>query len=328
MKSNEKDSILTEAGTNEIEILELSLHEKYVGINVLKIREIIKYDPTQMNIIPGQKSDCTGSYIFKNECIPMVDLGAYFGESSVKEKQDNKKPDSPRILIVCEFNNNLIGFLVNKIGRIRRVSWKDIKPMPSLMSESKVMAIGVAIIDGKQLYMLDLEKIVEVIFPQKEVVSDATLGQSTDDKLRDARKSIKIFMADDSGTIRTKVTSILARENYISVRAFENGEQVLQEVSLLHKMTVENSRSLTDYIDLVLTDIEMPQLDGLTLCKKLKALSRDIKVFLLSSMITEQIVVTCSSVGADGALSKGELHQLVHKLDQLCLPELISKTKD
>lgn len=315
MKKELNDGILLESGTNEIEVLEIILGTRYVGINVLKIKEIVKFEDSMIDPMPGEKNAGVGSFIFKDQCVPVVDLGLYFNQKSERNRNN--------VLVLCEFNNNFVGFVVTQIGRIRRLTWRDVKPLPPLMSDSKVMAIGVAVIDGRQLYMLDLEKVIEDLFPPREVSRTQSSFQDSMMKLREARRNIKILIVDDSGLIRNKVSFILGAENYTNTRTYENGDQVYQEILSFHKQAIEQTVDINRFLDLVITDIEMPQLDGLTLCRRLKELSKEIKVFVLSSMITEQIVRKCNSVGADGALSKGELNELVGKIDKLCLPEFL-----
>src|SRR5690242_8398884 len=102
MDDQNNDGILLEAGTNEIEILELVLGTQYFGINVLKIKEIIRYDSSLITMIPGEKSHAVGTFIFKNECIPVIDLTVYF-------KKSEESGLKTRVLVVCEFNQHFIG---------------------------------------------------------------------------------------------------------------------------------------------------------------------------------------------------------------------------
>ncbi len=308
-----QQDILLEAGTNEIEILEFFLGGQSYGVNVLKIRQFIKYDESMVSPVPNSYHSVLGNFLFQGTPISLVDLNTHI---NVPQSED---PNLRRIILVCEFNNDITGFLTDGVNKIHRISWGNIQSPPSLTGDSSRNHItGIVIMNEQQIPMLDFEYITETISgkPRDEIERPRTLEE--DDK-KARRKEIKLLIADDSRMIRESLKEHLFKANYVSMAQFDNGLDLYKSVMQLKQKSMSAGRPITDYLIIIITDIEMPGMDGLTLCKRVKAEVPEVRVLILSSLISEQMAEKCRQVSADEFISKKEISKLVDKVDQLCL---------
>ncbi len=305
------DEILLEAGTNEIEVLELILGSQSYGINVLKTRFIMEYDPSAITEVPDSFHSVLGTIWFQNESIPVVDLKIHLGKTGEAASAD-------RIIIVCEFNKLVTGFLVDNVKEIHRISWENIKPPSPIVTSHETKVTGMAVIENKEMVMLDFEGIIG------DIIGDLTLLMSgkkeVDEKpeLAPSRGEIKMMIADDSRVIRQQIEHKLNEANYTTITQFDNGKALFDAILNTHERAFNEGKDITDYLIIVITDIEMPGMDGLTLCKKVKERFPRIKVMILSSLISKEMSYKCQAVNADGYLSKKDLNQLVSRIDELC----------
>ena len=299
-------SILVESGTNEIEVLEVTLHECSFGVNALKIREIVKYTAKALTALPGLHPSVMGCMVFHGKTIRVVSLAAYL-------KMPTDKPIGDRwVVLVCEFNNQLTGFLVERANAILRISWKDIQSPSELIRKSGAPITGIALLGERQILMLDFESITETLFGTPHALRPVTLN-SNEAAQEALRGEVSVIVADDSGMIRKKVAYLLEQAGYKKLILLEDGAQAFQAVSQIQPMSGTH---------LLITDIEMPQMDGFALCLKSKSLHPDLKVLVLSSMITEQMAERCRTVRADAHLSKADINQLIQVADGLCLKKI------
>jgi two-component system chemotaxis response regulator CheV len=132
---------------------------------------------------------------------------------------------------------------------------------------------------------------------------------------------VKIVLAEDSGTIRRMLINVLEKDGYTQVADFDNGLSAWQRIEELVKLAQNEGRSVSDRLNIVITDIEMPQMDGLTLCKNVrqKLDGKQLPVLMFSSLINEQMARKCEGVGANGYISKPQFGRLVKMIDTLCL---------
>lgn len=299
-------NILLETGTNELEIVEFFIEKakgikEFYALNVIKVQEIIKLP--QITKVPAKPHDSfLGLIRVRNEVIPLIDLGIYLFNMPLPE--DGK-------VVITEFNQMKVGFLVSGLTRIHRLSWQDISPPVEITYGDKTPCItGVVKFEDRIVFMLDAEKIVDEMAHLFE-----KSGISTSNK-----KTIEhpVIIADDSPTVRKLLISNLKGFNISFVA--KNGEEALN-----YLLSLKNSAgNILDKCALVITDIEMPQMDGFTLTKKIKEdpVLNKIPVILFSSMITDKILHKGKAVGADGQISKPD----IPKLSQLAL-EFIEKAK-
>lgn len=282
---SENEGILLESGTNELEILEFKVGEEHYGINVMKVRELLALQP--LTEIPDSHPALDGVILIREDMIKQINLIKYMGkEEGVQD-----------LIIVTEFNLTKLAFRVTELCNIERVSWKDIEPVEGFQADMSI--IGVVKYEDRLIMMLDFESIVNSILP-----SIPKIDYDDIKKLANARLAI----ADDSKLILKMVRSFLEEGGYEDIISFNNGQEVLDYLE-------ENPNS----IDVLITDIEMPQMDGLTLCKRIKENKalKHITVMLYSSLITDDIRHKGISVGADFQINKPEFQSILQQLSEI-----------
>ncbi len=312
IQSPVKSNILLESGTNEVEIAELGICNQTFGVNVAKIREFIPYDTIDISKMPGRHPSVMGVFILRGHSVPLIDLDLHLGLAR------ECKYDTRQIAVVMEFNNMATAFVADYINQIHRVSWKDFKPLDSYLANKSSMVVGSITIEDREVLVLDLEHIVGEIFPSSIINYDESKFSA--DNMPSYRKDIKIFFAEDSAIIRTQISKILGKVGYDKLSVFDNGLKALNAIKEIVEKSREEGEDVKKYISLLLTDIEMPQMDGLTLCREVKQeLRMETPVVMFSSLINVQMEKKCRSVGADGVANKPETEKLIDLIDKLTL---------
>ena len=244
--------ILLESGTNELEILEFRIGNNSYGINVAKIREILPYkEPTP---IPNAHPCIEGIFMPRDEIITIIDLA----KTLKMPESQNKSSD---MYVVTNFNKLNVGFHVHSVVGINRVSWADIsKPDATLNGGGASVATGIIKLDGRLIVILDFEKIVSDISPETGLkVSDIDhLGPRE-------RNNTPILIAEDSALLGRLICDSLAKAGYTNVTTTMNGEEAWNTLNTYQKNGV-----LDQKVKLVITDIEMPKMDGHRLTKLIK----------------------------------------------------------
>lgn len=317
----EKQGILLESGTNEIELIEFYLGSQSFGINVHKLREIIPYDETKTTVLPESPPSVVGTFLVRGNTIPLIDLNVHLRRSPSEEA-----PTAGRqVVLVCEFNRCVNGFLVDGVNQIHRISWKNIQPLSAFIGRYRPRFTGSFEIGGREILIVDLEHIVAELDPEAGLSYTAPeavpVSAPTELSLEERRGQCRLFMAEDSAIIRESILRILHSSGYTQICAFVDGEACYDEI-LVRKKNLKNGDGVEDQLfDLLISDIEMPKLDGLTLCRRVKEdpLLKHIPVIVFSSLITEQMVFHCQQVGADGYISKPQITELVAMIDGFLL---------
>ncbi len=294
--------ILLESGTNELEILEFRVGENYYGINVAKIREILSYQtPTP---IPNSDPRIEGIFMPREDIISIIDLC----EVMHLPKKDTIDGD---MFIVTNFNRLHTAFHVHGVAGIHRVSWADIiKPDSTINSSAgEGMATGIVRIDGKLIIILDFEQIVAKINPETGLKAS-----DVEHMVGRARNDSPILVAEDSTLLSKMIVNCLQQAGYENVTVTNNGQEcwdLLQEYL--------RSGSLDQKVSCVITDIEMPQMDGHRLTKLIKESPdfQHIPVVIFSSLVNDEMRRKGEQLGADAQLSKPEIGSLVEELDSL-----------
>ncbi len=294
---NENSGILLEAGTNELEVLELLISGQLFGVNVLKIKQIISYDPDKIATLhaPDIHPAIKGTFLFHEVPILLTDLNCYLFP--------DRKPiesSSPQVVVVCEFNNSHQGFLIDAVDRIFRCSWDQIQAPTSIISEGDSMVTGIVTAEGNDVLLIDFEAIIDDISGGSELEDNEDSVRNLSREERAIRQSTKILIADDSHLVREQTEALLSQQGFFNLTICDDGAKAFA--------AIEANRAAP--YEFVVSDIEMPQLDGLTLCRKLKESKSPSKVIILSSMISEQVAVKCKQVGADAYLSKEQIREL------------------
>ncbi len=298
--------ILLETGTNEFEIVEFFVGSQSYGVNVAKVREIIQYNQRFVTPIPEHHPAVMGLYSLRGETFPLIDLS-----STLKSEGD--KSSTRRVIMVCEFNTLVNGFLVDGVRQIHRKSWEDVKPVGGLVGQGKSMITSTVNIDEKQMLILDLESIIADIYPPSVMTPDENVSEQMSAK----REGIKLIFAEDSSIIRDAVTAILKKAGYVNTTAVKDGKEAYDLIVDMKAKADRNRTTVREYLSGIVTDIEMPRMDGLTLCKKVKVeMGLSIPVVVFSSMINEQMAHKCREVGADAFITKPKSTELVDLIDR------------
>lgn len=293
--------ILLESGTNELEILEFKVGKNYYGINVAKIREIISYQtPTP---IPNADPRIEGIFMPRDEIISIIDLA----EVMHLEKPDKVTND---MYIVTNFNQLNTAFHVNGVLGIHRVSWSDIvKPDSTINTAGEGMATGIIRIDDKLIIILDFEKIVSEINPETGLkVSDVEHMRNR------SRNESPILIAEDSALLSKMIVNCLEQAGYTNLTTTDNGKECWDKLQ-----QYLNEGNVDDNVSCIITDIEMPQMDGHRLTKLVKEHDKlkHIPLIIFSSLVNAEMRRKGEKLGADAQLSKPEIGQLVGAIDSL-----------
>ncbi|MDA3902698.1 MAG: chemotaxis protein [Desulfuromusa sp.] len=313
MSGDHKQDILLETGTNEMEIIEFYLGTQPFGINVHKLKEIITFDQDTLTVVPGCGDGMLGTLLLRGTTIPLIDL-----KSHIAQKEEDLEEDVRRVVLVCEFNDRVNGFKVDGVNQIHRVSWKDVQPMASFIDQYRPRFTGSVNIEGREILIVDLEHIVAEFDSEANLDYEAELHSAEmQEKLPHTRERMKLMMAEDSALIRTGIEKVLKGSHYTDLAVFVDGQQCYDHIMKI-KQRVIDGEPLSSLLNLLISDIEMPKMDGLTLCKKIKddPILRDVKVVMFSSLINEQMAAKCDQVGADGYATKPQIPYLVEMMDK------------
>lgn len=288
--------ILLESGTNELEVLVFGLGEGSFGVNVAKVREVIL--PVQAVARPNQPPGVIGMFNLRGRILPLIDLRAHLsipGELSA---------DGGRI-IVTEFNGVHAAFRVDRVEQIYRMSWRSVRQVPETGDEHFAIT-GITEVDNRLVLMLDFESILDQISMEDKLHID-----KVENKLGVDRASIRLWLAEDSRFIHNLMRKVLISSGYKNVAGFTNGQQCWDQFQQLRQSPDQLPHAL-------ITDIEMPMMDGLALCRRVKedATFKNIPVILFSSLITEDTRHKGRQVGASDQISKPQLPELVQLVDQ------------
>jgi two-component system chemotaxis response regulator CheV len=319
MKEKAAQEILLESGTNEMEILEFYLGGQSFGVNVQKLREIIQFEPDKATALPDSAPSMLGTLLVRGQTIPLIDLNIHLNRSNA----GNSAIERP-IVLVCQFNSRVNGFLIEGVNQIHRISWEDVKPMPSLFEQFRPRFTGSIHIGEREILIVDLEHIVAEIDPELGMCYDrpaATKDASEKETDRvEQRGRINLMLAEDSAIIRAGIQKVLTTSGYTRLTSFVDGEDCYRAMKTLHERTPSEEELLKE-VKLLITDIEMPKMDGLSLCRKIREELglKNLRVVMFSSLISEQMAAKCDSVGADGCIGKPQIPELVELVDKLCL---------
>ena len=296
----QKSDILLESGTNEIEIMEFTINENLYGINVAKVREIMMSAPVKA--MPHTNPAVEGIFKPRDTVLTVVDLPTYLGAPSPKTGKD--------LFIVTNFNKMNIAFRVHTVVGISRISWTDIqKPDKAVAGKDEGVATGIAQCGGSLVIILDFEKIVAEIAPE------TSIQLSEIDRLGPRERNVQpILVAEDSILLSKMIQTALLKAGYTNLSMFPNGQELWD-----HLERLRDSPDLAGEAALIITDIEMPQMDGHRLTKLVKSdpVLRSIPLVIFSSLISDEMRIKGKQLGADEQLSKPEIGHLVAVMDHL-----------
>lgn len=291
--------ILLENGTNELEVLEFTLGGNSYGINVAKIKEIISYQ--EVTPVPNAHPSIEGIFMPRDKMITAIDL---------KNCLQRGVSEPGGLFIVTNFNKLDIAFHVESVVGIHRLSWADIiKPDNTVGSDST--ALGIIKIDDKLIIILDFEKIVADINPETglRVNQLSSLGTRK-------RCDVPILIAEDSQLLNKLIVDSLNQAGYSNITHTANGKEAYDVVC-----KAKEEGNLDDKVKCLITDIEMPVMDGHHLAKLMKSddSTKDIPIIIFSSLVNDEMRIKGQQLGVDAQLSKPEIGELVNVLDGFLL---------
>lgn len=302
MDTPNQTKILLESGTNELEIMEFTVGGELFGINIAKIREIMRAQ--EIKRMPNSHNFVEGIFKQRGEVITVIDLAKCLNI----ERTENKSHD---IFILTHFNKLNFAFRVESVVGIDRVSWEDIKkPDKVIYSGEDSVATAIAEYKDRLITILDFEKIIADISPETSITLDRL------DELGDRVESQKkILVAEDSMMLSNLIIGFLHKSGYKNTVKFNNGKEAWNYLT-----EAKNSGlPISNYASCIVSDIEMPLMDGHRLTKLIKSDEKlkDIPVILFSSLISDELRIKGKEVGADEQITKPEIVELVNIIDRL-----------
>ncbi len=302
MAEIKKKEILLESGTNELEVMEFTIADRHFGINVSKVVEIMQYN--KVTPMPNSNPFIEGIFKPRESIMTVVNLASFMGlPPSGNEERD--------ILIITHFNRISTAFHVHSVEAIHRISWLDIeKPDAAIYGGEEGLATGIARFDGKLITIVDFEKILADISPQSSLqISDVErLGERS-------RVEKPILIAEDSPMLERLLLEALHKSGYINVVCCSNGMEAWEKLNEFK----DSGIPLKEQVSCVITDIEMPQMDGHRLTKLIKddSVLKVLPVLIFSSLINEDMRKKGIALGANAQLAKPDIAQLVKLIDEL-----------
>jgi len=297
------------AGTNKLEILLFTLgtdsrtgRRETFGVNVFKVREVMRVPA--ITHAPDMPSSVEGMVSLRGILVPVVDLVKHAGVETGQK---------PEIMIVTEYNGHTQGFLVETVDTILRLDWAAMRVPPDMLTTQMggLVTAVTELADGRLVMMMDVEKVL------------SETSRYDDEYLFNDIRPIEvengtIFFADDSSVARKQISRTLdaLSIHYISAN---NGKQAWDELQKIAAQADATHVPVTSFIQLILTDVEMPEMDGYVLTKHIKSDSRfaGIPVIMHSSLSSEANQQLGRSVGVDDYVPKFEPHKLAATLTQL-----------
>ncbi|MCL1806145.1 MAG: chemotaxis protein [Oscillospiraceae bacterium] len=301
--------ILLESGTNELEIMEFTIAGGSFGINVAKVTEIMQYQTVKP--MPNSHPSVEGVFMPRDVILTVIDLAHYMG---LPAAEDNSRD----MFIITSFNKMNVAFHVHAVAEIHRISWNDIeKPDSTIYGGEEGLATGIAKVAGNKLItIVDFEKIVVDISPQVGIqMSEITeLGHRE-------RSAKPVCLAEDSPLLKKMLLEALTTAGYTNIKAYNNGEEAWNHLEMIRDDIMASGEHLAEKIAVMITDIEMPKMDGHRLTKLIKddRILRDVPVIIFSSLIDDAMRDKGHRLGASAQLSKPEIGNLVTTLDQFIL---------
>ncbi|MEE2025843.1 MULTISPECIES: chemotaxis protein CheV [Alkalimonas] len=289
-------------GQNRLELLLFKLAGKQrYGINVFKVREVLQCPP--LTALPKRNKWVRGIAHIRGQTISVIDLSLAIGGKAISDLENS-------FVVIAEYNRSVQGFLVNGVERIININWDSIMAPPDGTSGNQSYLTAVTEIDGELVEILDVEKVLEEISPSATTVSERISAAAVQHDLGERF----ILIADDSAVARNQVKKAL--ENLgVKMHLVKNGREAFE---FLQKTAAECEHSITEKVGLLISDIEMPEMDGYTLTAALKAEPKLQKLHVilhtsLSGVFNQQMV---KKVGADDFIAKFNPDELAESVQK------------
>jgi two-component system chemotaxis response regulator CheV len=298
---------------NDLEIIEFYIDEataeggsyrSYYGMNVAKVLEIIRKPP--VTSVPGKHHQAAlGTFNLRGKVLPLVDLGRWLGNSTADA--------STHKVVVSEFSGVITAFVVSGVTRIHRMTWAQVEPPGKyLQAFSHDSVTGVVRFSERIVFLLDMEQIIASMDPSVSLYKHAEqISQASGEGLH-------VLVADDSPSIRNIIAACLTRSRF-TVTTATCGREAWDQLQVWNREAGLRGVPVTDFVNLVISDIEMPEMDGHSLTRMIKAepAFKNIPVLLFSSLISEVLRQQGVKAGADDQISKPDLPRLTERAAEL-----------
>ncbi|GGE70124.1 chemotaxis protein CheW [Streptosporangium jomthongense] len=290
-------------GQNRLELLLFRLRGRQIyGINVFKVKEVLQCP--KLSSIPNSRAVVRGVAHIRGQTIPVIDLGMAIGLPGIAQED---LPNS--FVIITEYNRKTQGFLVSAVDRIMNMNWEDILPPPK-GSGKDVYLTAVTKIEDKLAEILDVEKILSEVSPLREDVTEAIVTRSA----QRAPGHLPVLVVDDSSVARRQIERCLTAIG-MEVITRNDGRQAYE---YLKEITADGSKA-GDHFSLIISDVEMPEMDGYTLVTRIKtdpALS-GLFVMLHTSLSGVFNKAMVQKVGADDFMAKFSPDELAERVMEI-----------
>lgn len=301
---------ILKTGQNELEIIDFRLYEDreeglyewILGVNVAKVREVLRIP--SLTRVPNMPKEIEGMAEIRGELIPVISLAKWMG---INEPHERKK-----YLLFMEFLREKVGVIIHKANRIRRISWQDIKKAPDVLNTR---------LNGRITGVVDVEDGLLLILDFEGILNDMNLLQvfnvPTQEERREAHKKMRVLVAEDSAVARKIIKDILESAGH-EVILTESGKQAWEKLNQMFSEASAYGKNIRDFVDLVLTDIEMPEMDGLTLTKLIKETPGflNLPVVVNTTLSDEANQQKARTVGADDYLVKFDAKHLLELVEK------------
>ncbi|MBW4934469.1 chemotaxis protein [Marinobacter sp. F4206] len=265
------------------------------GIGTLKIREILPF--MRLSKLPHSHHAVIGTATFRGSAVPVIDMAAAVGNPPLTPEEQQKAS-----IIITDIQRQEIGFLVRGVHQIIEADWKHVMPPPKALGE-RAFITGLLDVDGDIIQLLDVELLLAKVYPESLVTRDVSLTDVESETL----KALNILLVDDSQVARKQLSDVLDSKG-ISYQVTSNGDEALQ---ILLK-----DDELGRPIDILVSDIEMPGLDGYELTFNVRDNStlKQPYVILHTSLNSEMSLSYANQVGANEALTKFDAEELLQAM--------------
>ncbi len=291
-------AILLESGTNEVEVLVFALRKQRYGVNVAKVREVI--EPLNVTVLPQLHDAVAGVFQLRDTVTPLIDLQRCLGHG------DNDLAKGK--IMILEFNDARVGFLVDSVEQIHRVSWSKVTAVPDIDGLREAPVTSVVHIGDDMVLMIDFEKLMFDV-GGVDLFEQSAKSISCDE----GRGHQRILMAEDSHVMQMLIKNNLAKAGYVNVEVCNDGQEAWE------RLEAELATGVSPVFDMIITDIEMPRIDGLHLTQRIKEHPQlgSIPVVIFSSLVSIDNQKKCEAVGANAQITKPQLGELVDLCDRL-----------
>lgn len=300
-----KESQILKSGSNEFKLIEFNVGGMRQGINLLKVKKLIEFRAQSITSVFDAPKAVLGMLEIDGQIISIIDMRVVYG---VAPSEANARDDFQKTIIITEFNQRQYGFIVDSINMVHRLSWKELQPVDRTCPSDLFVAI--ATVPTGDVLLVDFEMIIDKLYPKSTKMPPEISNE--DLMIVQRRKNARLICCDDSKIIRKKLDHVFKKHNFLNVTICNNGLEAYNEIEKQNTSTAKDQ-----YYTFMITDIEMPQMDGLSLCLKVKEKFPEIPVLILSSLVSDQLMQKCREVNADNAISKNRMQDLVNVIDEL-----------